>query len=134
MNVERLAASFWQGEYREAPALVKKDDFYYIFSSFCTGWAPNQGKYARTDCLEKGFGLQKEIGDETTYRSQPAFILKVEGSETTSYIYVGDRWDGKDYHNSRYVWFPLEFGEDGQVRLIECGELEIDAQTGKIGY
>lgn len=134
MNVERLAASFWQGEYREAPALVKKDDFYYIFSSFCTGWAPNQGKYARTDCLEKGFGLQKEIGDETTYRSQPAFILKVEGSETTSYIYVGDRWDGKDYHNSRYVWFPLEFGEDGQVRLIECGELEIDARTGKIGY
>ena len=66
--------------------------------------------------------------------SQTPIILKVEGSETASYIYVGDCWDGKDYYNSRYVWFPLEFGEDGQVRLIECGELEIDAQTGKIGY
>lgn len=84
MNIERLIAAFWQGEYREAPALVKKDDMYYLFTSFCTGWAPNQGKYAKTDCLEKGFGKMKEIGDETTYHSQPAFILKLKGKETVS--------------------------------------------------
>ena len=132
LNVERLTANFWQGEYREAPALVKRDGRYYILSSFCTGWAPNQGRYACTDSLEQGFGMLRDIGDSTTYRSQPAFILTVEGEETTSYIYVGDRWDGKDYFNSRYVWFPLEFGDDGTVRMTACDELEIDAASGRI--
>jgi len=132
--VEKLAGSFWSGEYREAPALVRVGDKVCCFSSFCTGWAPNQCKYAWTEDLEDGFGLLTEIGDETTYRSQPAFILTIEGSETTSYIYVGDRWDGKDYFNSRYVWFPLEFGTDGSVRMIPCDELEIDLETGRLSY
>ena len=134
LNVERLTAAFWQGEYREAPALVKKDNLYYLFSSFCTGWAPNQGKYAKTDSLEKGFGRMKEIGDETTYHSQPAFILKLEGKETVSYIYVGDRWNGENYHDSRYVWYPLIFHENGAVELVECEELDIDVETGRIRY
>lgn len=134
MNIERLIAAFWQGEYREAPALVKKDDMYYLFTSFCTGWAPNQGKYAKTDCLEKGFGKMKEIGDETTYYSQPAFILKLKGKETVSYIYVGDRWNGENYHDSRYVWYPLIFHENGDVELVECKELDIDVETGRIRY
>lgn len=132
LNVEKLAGNFWSGEYREAPALVKKDGYYYCFSSFCTGWAPNQGKYARTDSLEKGFGKLWEIGDETTYHSQPAFILTIRGTQETSYIYVGDRWDGKNYHNSRYVWYPLVFGPDGRVELAECQELDIDAVTGTV--
>lgn len=134
LNIERLTAAFWQGEYREAPALVKKDGVYYLFSSFCTGWAPNQGKYAKTDCLEKGFGKMKEIGDKTTYHSQPAFILKLEGKETVSYIYVGDRWNGENYHDSRYVWYPLIFHENGDVELVECEELDIDVKTGRIRY
>lgn len=132
LNIERMTADFWQGEYREAPALVKKDDSYYIVSSFCTGWAPNQGKYAVTKQLEQGFGMLKNLGDETTYASQPAFILKLVGSEATSYIYVGDRWDADDYHNSRYVWYPLVFHEDGSMELIRCRELEIDAQKGYV--
>ena len=130
LNVEKLIGKFWSGEFREAPAIVKKDDYYYCFSSFCTGWMPNQGKYSRTAKLENGFGMLKEIGDETTYWSQPAFILTIEGSETTSYIYVGDRWDGENYYNSRYVWYPLNFKTDGTVELINCKELDIDAKTG----
>ena len=132
LNVEKFSGNFWSGEYREAPALVKKDGLYYCFSSFCTGWAPNQGKYAKTKSLEDGFGMLTEIGDETTYYSQPTFILTIEGSETTSYIYVGDRWDGKNYHNSRYVWYPLEFKEDGSVEMIPCDVLDIDVKTGRV--
>ena len=130
LNVESLAADFWSNEYREAPALVKKDCQYYIFSSFCTGWAPNQCKYAYTSRLEDGFGLLTKVGDDTTYHSQPTFILTITGSKATSYIYVGDRWDAEDYFNSRYVWFPLEFAPDGTVKIVECKELEVDVETG----
>ena len=75
-----------------------------------------------------------EIGDETTYHSQPAFILPIRGREATSYIYVGDRWNGADYFDSRYVWYPLEFDADGSARLVPCEELEIDLESGKLYY
>ncbi len=132
LNVQNMCGNFWPGEFREAPALVKKDGLYYAFTSFCTGWDPNQAKYAKTRALEDGFGMLSLIGDSTTYRSQPAFILTVSGSETTSYLYVGDRWDGKNYTNSRYVWYPLIFKEDGTVELVDCQELDVDAQSGRV--
>ena len=46
MNVDCLVHRLWQGEYREAPAVIKGKYHNYLISSFCTGWAPNQGKYA----------------------------------------------------------------------------------------
>ena len=134
MNVEKQVASCWPGEYREAPALVRHAGKVYCLSSFCTGWAPNQGKYAATSCLEDGFPQLTEIGDETTYYSQPTFILPIRGREATSYIYVGDRWNGADYFDSRYVWCPLEFDADGSARLVPCDELEIDLESGKLYY
>ena len=132
LNVEKLTGSFWNGEYREAPAFVKVNKKIYCFSSFCTGWDPNQCKYTWTDSLEKGFGMLTEIGDETTYHSQPAFILTIKGSKKTSYIYVGDRWNGKDYPSSTYTWFPLTFNKDGTVEMTYCDELEINALTGEV--
>lgn len=46
-----------------------------------------------------------EIGDETTYLSQPAFILKVNDC----ILYYGDRWggNGEKYFESSYVIYPL---------------------------
>lgn len=131
MNVEKIAGRFWQGEYREAPAITKKGDLYYILTSFCTGWEPNQCKYAVTNNLAKGFGRLTAVGDQTTYKSQPAFILTIEGEEATTYIYVGDRWDGMDYHNSRYVWYPLSFNSNGSLDIIPCEEFEIDIISGR---
>ena len=79
MNVDCLVHSLWQGEYREAPAVIKGKYHYYMISSFCTGWAPNQGKYAWADSIEGRWSSLKEIGDETTYDSQSAFLLNVNG-------------------------------------------------------
>ncbi|MBE6355119.1 family 43 glycosylhydrolase [Treponema sp.] len=132
LNVEKQTGSYWSNEFREAPAFVRVGERVYCFSSFCTGWAPNQGKYAWSSGVEEGFGLLKEIGDDTTYHSQPAFILMVKGSKKTSYVYVGDRWDGEHYHESTYTWYPLNFKEDGSVELEYCDELEINAETGEL--
>lgn len=132
LNIEKQIGSWWQGEYREAPAFVKVKDRIYCFNSGCTGWDPNQGQYASSLSMEEGFGLLSNIGNETTYNSQPAFILTLKGSKTTSYIYVGDRWNGGEYHSSTYTWFPLHFNKDGTVTLEYCDELEINAKTGEV--
>lgn len=137
LNVQRQVASCWSNEYREAPAVVKIDDLYYIICSGCTGWKPNQSKYATTTRLEDGFNQLRLIGDKTTYDTQAAFILTIHGTEKTSYIYVGDRWGGscsENFLKSGYVWFPLIFDGNGNMDMIPCKELDVDAETGIITW
>ena len=132
LNIEKEVGVWWNGEYREAPAFVRVGKKLYCFNSGCTGWDPNQGQYAWSSGIEEGFGMLSNIGDETTYYSQPAFILTLKGTKKTSYIYVGDRWNGKSYHESTYTWYPIQFNKDGTAELIYCDELEINAKTGEV--
>lgn len=125
LNVDALVNRLWPGEFREAPAVMKKDHKYYMLSSYCTGWQPNQGKYASADSLDGKFTMLSEIGDETTYRSQPAFILPIKQGEKEMYLYVGDRWDAKNYHNSTYIFLPLIIEENGELRLEWQEEIEL---------
>lgn len=122
MNVDALVHRLWQGEFREAPAVTKINGLYYMLSSFCTGWAPNQGKYAFAESIEGRWSRLTEIGDETTYGSQPAFILQKDGRV----LYFGDRWggDGEKYFTSSYVVYPLEL-ENGQLMMQPVDEIMI---------
>ena len=122
MNVDSLIHKLWQGEYREAPAVMKMGGKYYMLSSFCTGWAPNQCKYAVADSIEGRWSDLMEIGDETTYQSQAAFILEKDGK----YYYVGDRWggDGEKYFESSYVVYPLELSGD-KLNMKYVDEIEL---------
>ncbi len=132
LNIARLVNRLWQGEYREAPAVMKKDGVYYMMTSFCTGWAPNQGKYAYADSIEGEWSMLYMIGDKTTYRSQPAFILPVAGEKEVQYLYVGDRWGGEAYHESSYIFLPLKNPQKGELSLEWYPEIEIDAAKGSI--
>lgn len=122
MNVDKLVHKLWQGEYREAPAVVKTGGKYYMLTSFCTGWAPNQGKYAVADSMEGDWSTLTEIGDETTYRSQPAFILKVNDR----ILYFGDRWggNGEKYFESSYVIYPL-LEDNGKLTMQYIEEIDL---------
>lgn len=122
MNVERLVHKLWQGEYREAPAVVKIDGKYYMLTSFCTGWAPNQGKYAVADSMEGSWSTLQEIGDKTTYQSQPAFIICWQGCV----LYFGDRWggDGEKYFHSSYVIYPLVI-KNGKLVMEYADEIDL---------
>lgn len=131
MNVDSLIHKLWQGEYREAPAVMERNGKYYMFSSFCTGWAPNQCKYSVSEGMEKRWSILTKIGDETTYRTQPAFFLTIKGTEETNYIYVSDRWNGKDYNDSRYVFLPVSFDEEDLPVMEYCDSFSIDVTTGK---
>lgn len=61
--------------------------------------------------------MLREIGDETTFASQPAFILPLNGQAGTEYLYVGDRWNGKNYHDSRYIFLPIRCPQRGRLVL-----------------
>ncbi len=112
MNVDKLVNILYQGEYREAPAFFKKDGKYYMLSSFCTGWAPNQGTWCVSDSMDGKWSLLKDFGDRKTYFSQPAFVLPV-GDD---FYYFGDRWGDPftqpfDYYKSTYIVLKIKFND-----------------------
>lgn len=122
MNVEKLVHQLWQGEFREAPAVTKIGSTYYMLTSYCTGWMPNQCKYATANSIEGRWSLLTEIGDETTFRSQPAFILQKDDRV----LYWGDRWggSGEKYFTSSYVIYPLGL-RDGKLVMTPVEELTL---------
>lgn len=130
MNIDCLVHKLWQGEYREAPAVFKRNGKYHMVSSFCTGWDPNQGKYATADSMEGTWGMLREFGDETTYHTQPAFVLKRSEQE---YLYFSDRWNGEDYLKSSYVVLPIIFKEDIPVLENRSG-LKLDKETNSLSF
>lgn len=102
------------GRFHEAPALMKRNGRYWLFSSDCTGWAPNTERLCSAPTI---WGPWEEHGNPclgpgwriaNAFESQPTFILKVEGRED-AYIHMADRWRPDNAIDGRYVWLPVVF-------------------------
>ena len=50
----------------------------------------------------------------TTFDTQSTCVFK---DSTGRYIYMGDRWNSKNLSDSRYVWLPVKFTQDGNMLL-----------------
>lgn len=134
-GIAALVADPWHGGHREAPALFKRNGVYFMLTSGATGWNPNQQQYATATSIAGPWTAMKNIGDSTTYGSQTAYVLPVQGSATTSYLYLGDRWGnsfGGTVNDSRYVWLPLTFPSSTSMSMSWSLEVTIDTATGSI--
>ncbi|WP_419871177.1 immunoglobulin-like domain-containing protein [Candidatus Pristimantibacillus sp. PTI5] len=131
LYVDEFLYTAFPGGKRESPAIVKKDGIYYMFTSGLSGWYPNQGMYATTTNLadKNAWSPLKKFGDPATYYTQSSFIVSVYGSDTTSYVYVGDRWTPTALMESQYIWLPLQL-DNGLAELNYSGEWDLDAATG----
>ncbi|KAK9670257.1 hypothetical protein RND81_13G189700 [Saponaria officinalis] len=101
------------GQHREAPALFKHQGTYYMITSGCTGWAPNE---AMAHASESILGPWDTLGNpciggnkifrETTFFAQSTFVLPLPGLPDY-FLFMADRWNPADLRESRYVWLPL---------------------------
>lgn len=107
----------------EAAVMFKHGGRYYLFMSGCTGWLPNA---ARGAWAEHVFGPWTEFGNPctgtdpetgtgpaTTFHAQGATAFRAAGRQ---WIML-DRWNMKDFIDSRYLWIPVEFHSDGTFAL-----------------
>lgn len=104
--------TLFAGRRREAPAMTKVDDYYFLLTSGQSGWRPNQCLYAYTKDLgdPDGWSALAPVGNNTTFFSQPTNILTVPtGRGGNRHIYMGDRWTPPALGASSYVWLPLSF-------------------------
>lgn len=118
------------GQRREAPAIVRLGNRYFMFSSACTGWAPNQCKLSWSNDLRQGWSELESIGDSKAFRTQPAAILEIRGTKDTTYLYVGDRWKDPTLAETKTIMFPVSFSDttcDFQYR----DSFQINFHTGE---
>ena len=107
-------------EHREAPALFRYHDKYYLITSGCTGWAPNKASLHVSASL---FGPWMLVGDPmigpgaaATFGAQSTFVQPLIGKKE-GFIFMADKWDPRDLKNSRYIWLPVQFR--GDIPFIE---------------
>jgi beta-xylosidase len=102
------------GRFNEAPAMLKWQGRYFLFTSGCTGWAPNPARLLAADSI---LGPWEELGNPcigegaqiaNSFESQSTFVLPVDGNPG-AFIYMADRWRPDDAIDGRYVWLPIEF-------------------------
>jgi Ricin-type beta-trefoil lectin domain/Glycosyl hydrolases family 43 len=135
LNVASLVGNFWNDAHREAPAMFKRGGTYFLLTSAATGWSPNQAKYATAPSIAGPWTGWTDVGDGTTFRSQPAYVLPVQGATTTSYLYLGDRWAGAwggPVNDSQYVWLPITFPTATSMTMSWYPSVTIDAAAGTV--
>ena len=102
------------GRFHEAPAMMKWGGRYWLFSSDCTGWAPNTARLSSAPSI---WGPWEEHGNPclgnggqiaNCFESQPTFILPVRGRED-AFIFMADRWRPRNAIDGRHVWLPIRF-------------------------
>ena len=108
------------GAHCEGPAMLKINGTYYLMTSQCSGWTPNQATYYTATNVTGPFTSKGDpcIGDtsHTTFNSQPCYIFKFPGF-TNAFMYMGDRWNGTGSANSQYVFLPITITSTGAMQL-----------------
>lgn len=107
--------------HNEAPALFKRKGKYWMITSGCTGWAPNEARMFSSDSI---FGPWTQHPNpfkgeraEITFGGQSTYVLKVNGLDD-SYIFMGDIWRPEHPIDARYLWLPIRF-TDNDIPYIE---------------
>ena len=111
--------------HNEAPAIFKHKGTYWMITSGCTGWAPNEARMFSAPSIWGPWtqhpnpcrGPKAEI----TFGGQSTFILPV-GNQ---YIFMADIWRPDHPIDARYIWLPIEF-ENGKPIVRWRDEWEID--------
>ncbi|KAL2017519.1 hypothetical protein VTK56DRAFT_2011 [Thermocarpiscus australiensis] len=118
----------------EAPSIVQTDRSYYALMSHKTGYRPNNVVAFRADSLEGPWSQPFMVAplNTRTFNSQSGFSLRIQGTKKTTYLYIGDQWDGNSIWESRYIWLPIKIDDDKGTLELEWHDVyDLDVQTGE---
>lgn len=103
------------GGHNEAPAIFKRKGIYWMITSGCTGWDPNEARMFSSNSI---WGPWKQHENpcrgeksEITFGGQSTFIQKIHGKED-AYLFMADMWHPRRPIDGRYMWLPVKFEND----------------------
>ncbi len=105
---------------REAPAMIKRNGYYFVITSGASGWGPNAAKCHRATNI---WGPYEDLGNfcsgekkNITFNAQSTYLFELH-DKPGSYVFMGDRWNRGNMKRSAHIWLPLEFPSRDTVRM-----------------
>jgi len=124
--------------HNEAPAICRRNGTYYMITSGCTGWAPNEarsmsaptilGPWTQIGNPAVGTNPLNGLGPEKTWGAQSTFILPVRG-KPGAFIAMFDVWTPRNPIDGRYIWLPVTF-EDGRILVTWHDRWHLEGPQG----
>jgi len=117
----------------ESPTMLKKDNLYYFIGSHLTSWEKNDNYYYTSNSIKGPWEFQGLIApkETLTWNSQSTFVLPIQGSKETTYMFMGDRWSfPKQASSATYVWQPLTISGKSLSIPVYQEKWQIDLTTG----
>ncbi|CAI5488465.1 unnamed protein product [Closterium sp. Naga37s-1] len=136
------------GRSREAPAIFKYQQHYFLVTSACTGWDPNEAevhvashmmgewRLLGAPCSNHHHQHQHQQQQQrwpwqgesapgawapscsSTFESQGMFVLPLPNAPPGVFVFLADRWNKHDLADSRYVWLPLHLLGNGSTPTV----------------
>lgn len=104
------------GGQNEAPVLFKHNGVYWLITSGCTGWAPNEARLFSASSL---WGPWTQHANpcrgpkaNLTFGGQGTYAFPLPGREG-ALIFMADVWNPEHLADSRHIWLPVEFDAKG---------------------
>ena len=88
-DVTKVVKTLHEDQYREFPNLIKRDGYYFLFTSQAAGWYPSSGAYTVTDNLYSEWSELRSIGNTSTFSSQSGWIVNLNDKNYLMHAY---RW------------------------------------------
>ena len=102
------------GGQNEAPAIFKKDGTYWMITSGCTGWEPNEARMFSSPSIWGPWTQHPNpcVGplSEKTFGGQSTYIQPLPDGRM---MFMADIWRPRHPIDARYIWLPIEW-ENGK--------------------
>ena len=103
---------FAPGGHNEAPAIFKRNNTYWMITSGCTGWDPNEARMFSASSIwgpwTKHANPARGDKSEITFGAQSTYIQPIIGKKD-AYLFMADMWRPKYPIDGRYLWLPIQF-------------------------
>ena len=127
-DVTRVVKKLHENQFREFPSMVKRDGYYYLFTSQTAGWYPSQGGYTVTKDLSGQWSELRSIGNTSTFSSQSGWVQSIgNGDNCVMHAY---RWV-KSSDTAGSTLCPLYFA-NGFAFYDYCTAFGYDMQSGDL--
>lgn len=91
-DVTGITNKAMEGDYREAPHIVKMGGFYYLFFSQAAGWYPSRAGYLAAKTLDGRWSDVRYVGNTSTFSAQSGGILDYGQGEQHVPVLMANRW------------------------------------------
>lgn len=143
--VADLVVTVNKGAYREAPAMIKSNGWYYLFTSRAAGWFPSQPQYIAAQSVSGPWSPPVVVGNTATFATQSGSVVTLPNNQSAM---LADRWSANwtpTAGDNRELMLPLAlspsnaFATYNFYKTVQYSDSHLTAeqaiygvQTGKI--